>query len=267
MHRTFVEMPERNLAMRRHNLCLLVVICISLAGCQGNRPRLNPFVGFGSPRVAPPPTRPPNGYYPGAGSPSAPTNTSPVQKNTGMNIPYGRDWRPIGTAATPSILQSAAVVGSGVQPNVATTIPSDLNRAVHSVPTQVAPVANLQLAPATNQVTVGTTQLKPMPVNDATQPIAPGRTFPTQNIVEISQLPDAPSVPTIAGPSTGMLPQGPYVVITPQVPASPIPTVAPVGTTVPATAIQPQSPPASQSTALGWRPKYSPDATGQTQLR
>lgn len=233
---------------------MAVAACVLLAGCRTPPPSLNPFAGFGTPRVPPPATGSygtPDSYYPSATPPPGSTSRNTGFQQTGStatSLSSWSRWRAAGSSAASGGLTAANAVGSGVQRFGAAQagFQTGVNppRYALSSPTGAAPAAVGQ--PTTNLA--GKTQLRPMPVNDATTGAAPGRFAAGSGALQISQLP-RPVRPALPGANRlrGFAPGGSRGLLAPGV--------------VPSASANPATP------DTGWRPKYTPRATGGTLIR
>ncbi len=234
-------------------ILLALFTCFLVSGCQNSPTWLNPYAGYGSPRVPPPATgsyQPPNApYYPQSPAPggSASRNfgtPAQVASTTG-----GSTWQPVNGS---SLLDAPAAVaiGSGVERNNAVA------QAAFSQPTTTGSTATIaadpfQSASANSVVQASATSplLQPMRVNDATGGRAAQPTMVARGqYIELSHL--QPQVRPVFPGSNRLrgagAPTQPGTLPTSALTAGPLAT-----STVPAT--QPAA-----TTASGWRAKYTP---------
>jgi hypothetical protein len=264
-----------------------VAACFLVAGCKTGTPSINPFAGYGAPRVPPPATGSygkPDTYYPGTTPPAGSSRGTSLQLPPSANsaLSAGNGWRPVGGLATPDAFStSSTAVGSGVPSTLPT---SGVNQAVYeppvspiygqpagptfaqppnptfAAPTQPSgsatsgfrfPTVGTVLAPtaAPASVAANPTKLKPMPVNDATQTGEPGRFIPYGAYTDISQLPTPTRAALPANGIRGLAPQQYSAAPATYITPQPGAATSVVGTT---------------DTQLGWRPKYVPSAAGVT---
>ncbi len=194
--------------MKRFALCAIVLWAAT--GCRAPMPNWNMFGPYGATRVPPPPTGgygSPQPYY--APPTTSPTTTIPSTQapvGTGFRAPVNR-WSNITEPqleplASPEVAPSTRSLTSDV---VATEVAdADVILASHEtvVPLASPPATVIVehdgpiriLPPNTMSTTSAPPQLRGMAVNDVTRPREPGLFVPSDRIIDISQLPNAPRV-------------------------------------------------------------------------
>ncbi len=244
--------------MSRVSLLLLAAtVSICTSGCQ-NSPRLNPFMGYGPQRVAPPATGSlgtTEPYYPKASADGSASFSTPAPAIVSQ-ASVGKHWvAPNGALVNRSTPNTA--IGSGTLSNQV-VVPSQFaqNQIARNqiAQTGFAPPPNTA---TTNTPTAGTatripSHLNPMRVNDATRtgyvaPVSP---------IELSLLP-RPGQAVTANPIRGMHPS---VLGLQQQPGA-------IGSGSAANVASLPSTSNSSGTALGWKRKYTPGSASDPTLR